>query len=217
MKYVFVGDVHGKVRAVEAALAREGKKIFVGDFIDSFDHPVEDHKICYDLVLEAIDKGEAEALFGNHELSYLMPNKHRCSGFDATRATLMYAYKERLFQKFKPYLLLRENFLVSHAGLTKTIWDVKNLDISTLSDTLAKWWANEQSAMHWVGRARGGPDRCGGLFWCDFNHEFRPVDELEQVFGHTRGMGIRTFDRRNWCIDTLDWHKDDPHFLELEI
>ena len=218
MKYVFVGDIHGKVNKVEEALAKEGKKIFVGDFIDSFDRSLEDHKRCYDLVLDAIEKGEAEALFGNHELSYLIP-KHRCSGYDKGRKMLMDHYKERINASFKPYLLLASNFLVSHAGLTKQIWDDEQLNLDVLPRVLEDWWPNTQSPMHNIGRARGGPDRIGGMFWCDFNREFEPINELTQVFGHTRGRGIRAIDSggmNNFCIDCLDW-EEGSGFLELEI
>lgn len=31
MKHIFIGDIHGKVSMVHAALALPGKKIFVGD------------------------------------------------------------------------------------------------------------------------------------------------------------------------------------------
>jgi len=57
----------------------------------------------------------------------------------------------------------------------------------------------------------------GGIFWCDFNAEFEPIEGLNQIFGHTAGKNIRvrhTETSKNFCIDCLD-HKHQ--FLETEI
>lgn len=214
MKYTFIGDVHGKVADVEVALAKEGKKIFVGDFIDSFDHSVGDHKQCYDLVFEAIDKGDAQAIYGNHELSYLQPTKHRCSGYSTERSMLMTHYKKQIEDRFVPYILLKPDLLVSHAGLTRQLWQSFGVTIDTLRETLDKWWPKLSSPMHFVGFSRGGTRNVGGMFWCDYNIEFQPVEGLTQIFGHTRGKGIR-HKANEYCIDCLDTNPDT--FLELEI
>lgn len=232
IKYVFVGDIHGKVQAVEEALAKEGKKIFVGDFIDSWDRSPSDHRKCYDLVFDAIEKGEAEAVFGNHELSYLMPH-HRCSGWDSQRNLVMRQVAEKLHALWKPYLLLAPDFLVSHAGLSRGLWKGSQYwgrghsgDLKDLKETLDYWWPDTYSPMHWIGHSRGGNKSNGGLFWCDFRDEFKPIDGLRQVFGHTRGDGIRYKEAkggvRSYCVDCLDGlskfaGNNKDYFLELEV
>lgn len=203
MKYVFVGDVHGKVDSVEKALAMDGKKIFVGDFIDSYDRTTAEHKKCYDLVFDAIDKGEAEAIYGNHELSYILPDRHRCSGYSGERQMLMTHYGKMIQDRFKPYIYLADGTLVSHAGLCNKLWKSFDISLATLTATLDKWWPDLKSPMHFIGHARGGRNDVGGMFWCDFNLEFEPIPELPQIFGHTRGKGIRT-DGNAFCIDCLD-------------
>ncbi len=214
MNYVFIGDVHGKVEAVREALAKPGKKIFVGDIIDSYDKTVSEHRECYRLILDAIKAGESECLFGNHELSYLMPTVHRCSGWDQWRDALMRELSSELHTYFKPYILLRPDFLVSHAGLTNQLWKSFNCSVETLESKLQTWWDNQRSPAHFIGQIRGGFRDVGGLFWCDWNHEFQPVSGLTQVFGHTGGHGIRQVEN-SFCIDCLD-HKPFL-FLEMEI
>lgn len=220
MKHIFIGDVHGKVEAVEAALAKEGKKIFVGDFIDSFDRSTADHKKCYDLVFDAIDKGEAEAIYGNHELSYILQDRHRCSGWNGERQLLMTHYGKMIQDRFKPYILLKPDFLVSHAGLTNQLWNKGTLTLRSLPEYLEKWWPDVSSPMHFIGKYRGGWDSVGGLFWCDFNAEFEPIPGLTQVFGHTRSIGRRFLQegiRRiedSYCIDCLDRKLE---FLEMDV
>lgn len=214
MRHIFIGDIHGKSEIVEEALSKEGKKIFVGDFIDSFDRSIKDHRKCFELVLAAIKTGEAESIFGNHELSYLM-TQHRCSGHTSARRYLMQEFELEIRKHFKPYILLRKDFLVSHAGLTKQIWDRNSLSLETLPQALAEWWPDPRSPMHQIGQCRGGSDPTGGLFWCDFNQEFEPVPELTQVFGHTAkgGAGIRR-EGDSYCIDCLERSKE---FLELDL
>ena len=220
MKYIFIGDIHGKVGEVERALSIPGKKIFVGDFQDSYDHSVADHAKCLDLVLDAIEKGEAEAIYGNHELSYLMA-RHRCSGWDKWRAALLREREVRVRVLFKPFILLNKNWLISHAGLTTQLWEWQNLSLDNLEQTLNGWWKEDSSPMHFIGYCRGGPNPFGGLFWCDFNDEFEPVTGLNQIFGHTRarqGEGIRsvkTDTETSYCIDVLDYHPGT--FLELNL
>ena len=214
MKYTFVGDVHGKVGAVKEALSRDGMKIFVGDFIDSFDRSSLEHKECYELVCAAIEAGEARAIFGNHELSYLMPKQHRCSGYDDKRAQVMLEYAPQIEALFEPYIFLGEGtVLVTHAGLTRQLWDKEKLTLETLPETLSIWWKDPKSPAHWIGHYRGGMAPYGGIFWCDFNQEFQPVPEISQIFGHTRGNGIRS-DENSFCIDCLD---GETSFLELDL
>ena len=214
-KYVFVGDIHGKVKEVERALVMEGKKIFVGDFMDSFDRPASDHAKCLTLVLDAIEAGEAEAIYGNHELSYLKPAQHMCSGYTSKNRHTIFTHKSRIDNLFKSHILLAPDFLVTHAGLTKQLWDSYNLSLETLQQTLTEWWTNLSSPVHQIGYNRGGPpnNKCGGTFWCDWNTEFQPVPGLKQVFGHTAGKGIRQKEE-SFCIDCLD---NKSEFLIMDI
>lgn len=212
MKYVFIGDVHGKVNAVEAALSKDGHKVFVGDFCDSFDRSVDDHEKCLVLVLDAIESDEATAIFGNHELSYLMPYPHRCSGYSTSMEQMLRPHQKRIRDSFVPFLEIGYDWLVTHAGLHPDV-------AIALPETWESEFQNPNSPMHWIGRSRGGRHPIGGMFWCDFNDEFQPIDGMNQVFGHTRH---RTRDIRtktgnnsiNYCIDCLD---TKIKFLELEV
>lgn len=219
MRHVFVGDIHGKVEAVKEALARPGKKVFVGDIIDSYDRTVEEHKECYNLIFDAIDKGDAVACLGNHELSYLMPSPHECSGWEKWRASLMRHYGGMILEKFKPYILLAPDFLVTHAGLTNQIWENEKLTLDTLKPWLDNAYQDRYSPVHYIGYCRGGPNPFGGIFWATWKEDFEPIQELTQVFGHTRQKwGIqyeKHGDHTSYCIDCLDWHKNT--FLELDL
>lgn len=218
MKSVFVGDIHGKWELVEEALSLEGKKYFVGDFIDSWNRSPEDHKKCYDLYFEAHKKGEARAAFGNHELSYLM-DRHMCSGWKPEHNALMQSIKEQLYATFEPYILVDPDFLVTHGGLTAPLWEQAGLTLETLPKWLDDNWKVDTSPVHYIGYCRGGMQKYGGIFWSTFGEDFEPINGLTQVFGHTRQrQGIQQENSEdgtpNFCIDCLDWKKE---FLILDV
>jgi len=213
VKVVFVGDIHGQVELVEAALAQSGRRIFVGDMVDSFVCSPLDARRCMELVLGAVEAGEAEVIWGNHELSYLFPH-HRCSGRNAATHLFMQDLRPRITAAFKSHIMLAPDFLVTHAGLTHQLWEDQHLTLDVLDHVLCDWWPDLRSPAHWIGRCRGGSDSCGGTFWCDFNREFEPVPGLRQVFGHTRGKGIRQVEQ-SYCIDCLE--DASPGFLVLDV
>jgi hypothetical protein len=224
MKYVFVGDIHGKIDVVNKALDEDGTIIFVGDLVDSFDRSVGEQERCVKTVLDAIDAGKAECIFGNHELSYLMPTTHRCSGYKNTMDMVLMQYRADILAKFKPAILLGDeacpNWFITHAGMHPIVF----ADYIASNQPIEEWAApneatNRGSAAHWIGQARGGYQKVGGIYWCDFNDEFKPVDGINQIFGHTRhkATGIRTLHSdlsENYCIDCLD---SKAEFLRLDL
>lgn len=218
MKYTIVGDIHGKVEVVEHALSMEGQVIFVGDFMDSSNRSPEDHRKCLRLVLDAITAGKARAIYGNHELSYLI-SRHRCSGFQRMHSAIMVDMQDEIAERFESHILLAPDFLVTHAGLTNQIWEQFKLSREILDAQLCEWWKDHESPMHWIGQSRGGYEPVGGTFWCDFNAEFQPVPGLKQVFGHTRRggkNGIRRIED-SYCIDCLDSPQHAHTFMEAEL
>lgn len=212
-KYIFIGDIHGKVEVVKEALALDGFKIFTGDFVDSFNRTTSEYGSCLRLVLDAIDAGTCRAVYGNHELSYIFPAQHKCSGNNWSTNQLIRAFGAEIREKFESHIWLENTVLVTHAGLTNQLWNSHGLTFDNLDKTLSEWWDDLFSPMHWVGYARGGRNDYGGTFWCDYNIEFQPVPGLIQVFGHTPGTDIRKIDE-NYCIDCLD---RATKFLGLEI
>jgi hypothetical protein len=209
MKYTFVGDIHGKIEQIQRALDNEGLVVFVGDFMDSFDRSVKEHEECLKTVLKAIDDGKAQAILGNHELSYIHKH-HKCSGHSFERGVMFLKYKWEILEKFSWFLQI-EDWFISHAGLHPEVQaEIKH-------PTYLEWAQDWNSSAHWIGHFRGGLRRVGGIFWCDFNKEFEPIYGINQIFGHTAGKDIRKVEipgSINYCIDCLN-HKHS--FLQLEI
>lgn len=203
MKHLFVGDIHGKVEIVRAALEYDGQVIFLGDFIDSFDRSVDEHRECYELVLNAIEAGKAQSVYGNHELSYLMPMRHKCSGWDLARECVIRDYKDRIQKLFKPTIYIKDlNVLVTHAGVTRTLWQYLDLTPENCEERLTEEFQSESSSIHNICPMRGGHALFGGIFWCD-SRVIQVVPGIHQVVGHTPQKQITTIPHMSF-IDCLD-------------
>ena len=202
---IVVGDIHGHLESVEAALAFNGNVVFVGDYVDSFTRPIEEQVRCLTTVLDAIedDPGRVVGLLGNHEWSYLNPS-YRCSGWNQEMQTHMTHLHNRVLRYLREYWWVGE-VLVSHAGIDDLLLEQRDQTYQQYLDA---------GDYHQVGRIRGGMHNAiGGLYWNDFNHEMEPVPGLKQVVGHSYSKdrdardGVRVKHGENggetWCVDNL--------------
>lgn len=218
MKIIFIGDLHGKHEIVDKVMDKDGFKIFLGDFMDSYDRSVKDHELTIQKVLTAVKSREAASVIGNHEMSYLFPDRHRCSGWDPIREVMFKPYHIEIFKYCEPFIKLPGNFVVSHAGFNKH--SIKGLSLDDDDGEVDSWAFDMESEANWIGWARGGRNPKGGIYWMDWNSEFQPIPGINQIVGHTRGKGIRiqcteNQDSYNYCVDCLDY--GEPKFLELEL
>jgi hypothetical protein len=193
MKTLVVGDLHGQHEVVDGVLSTGLPVIFVGDYVDSYDRTRAEQKLTLQKVLDAVESGQARALYGNHEMSYLRRDM-QCSGYGSIISFLMRVEEKfRIDAQLVDYLWA-EGFLITHAGVSETLLESRE---QTLEEYL------EGGNYSQIGVVRGGCDPVGGLWWCDFNFEFEPIDGVPQIFGHTRGRRIRK--RGNsYCIDCLE-------------
>jgi hypothetical protein len=201
---IVIGDLHGQTEVVRTA-ANTGKElIFVGDYFDSYNRLPEDCHETFLEVLKLVKSGQAIALRGNHEMSYL--NHHlKCSGWNFTTSDFVAKH----FADIEDFLLdytWAEGFLISHAGVSQ--WLLDGLDIA-LQDYL------DGKRYDQIGSARGGYHRCGGLWWCDWDLEFTPIEGVNQIVGHTHDAEIRNKEN-NWCIDALNVDRHRWNVLLIE-
>jgi len=173
-KLVVVGDLHGQYEIVETILDKKGYMVvFIGDYLDSFDRSMLEQLHTINLVTNAarLHPDRVWALRGNHEMSYLDPTM-QCSGYS-------YELQNRVnwsvdMTPLMDYIWI-DNWLISHAGVSAKLLEDRN---ETLEEYLAKGSFNQ------IGRARGGRDSIGGLYWCDWWKEFEPI-ETRQIVGHS--------------------------------
>ena len=200
MKTYIIGDLHGRieiVKKIQDILRTDlsAKAVFIGDYLDSYDRPPQE---CFEtlklvLHLQKAYFGRVEALKGNHELSYMYPYM-RSSGF--SQFTKLSVDTEIGISTMEEELLdytFVNGYLISHAGVSSHLLDGMGCSLESYL---------KKEDFFQIGRVRGGLDSIGGLFWCDWNQEFEPINGIKQIVGHTRGDIIREKDD-NYCIDVL--------------
>lgn len=181
MKYVIIGDLHGKVEIARHFLGSseyEGAhKVFVGDYLDSFDRPVTDHIELVNLLLDACEtRDDVTCLLGNHELSYIREGA-TCSGYNPATAIHIVHLKERMLLNFKKFKWVDNNILITHAGANGKVFP-NQIYLNHMLHT-------DDDMLYNIGRCRGGLQEYGGIFWCDFWGEYTPIENLIQISGHT--------------------------------
>lgn len=141
MKIIAIGDIHGRT-SWKKIIKKEpdaDKIIFMADYCDNFDMPVQKQitnlKQILGLKMNMADR--VVLLFGNHDYHYLKSTQLQHIGFDAIMKVsggpvFDHAKEKRMFQM----CYVHENFLFSHAGVTKTWCANNNIDLSNVEDSI---------------------------------------------------------------------------------
>lgn len=201
MKYIFIGDLHGKIEIAQHWLNRDDydQLIFMGDYLDSYDRYDQDHVDLFELACDAVtNKPEkVRALIGNHELSYIKPNM-RCSGHREYIQNYMDRRgTERALAQLDEFIVLYPNVLITHAGISSYMADTWNDALYVFS---------KEYLRDAIGERRGGLAPSGGPFWADYS-ELVPIPSIIQVTGHNRVDSIHYKEYNTgyiWFTDVLD-------------
>jgi predicted phosphodiesterase len=216
-RLLIVGDIHGKHSYIEAAAKlaqdRECHLVFVGDFLDSFDHDSVQCVACLETALSLQNRGRATVLAGNHETSYLYPQME-CSGFRTTTYHMIQDMEKDLRKELYSFIYYEDvELLITHAGLHRSNYQVLNeqgeLNHTTWYQELAAHCITAEgttsSIPYAIGRSRGGSSKVGGIFWCDWGMEFIP-SPVNQICGHTRlSNGWKTIAKDDIEAEEQEW------------
>jgi len=232
-KYLAIGDVHGDLgfltRAYYYAKLHKFTPVFLGDFVDSFVRSKREQEAVLMMMLDILtwDK-DAYALWGNHDLSYIFPRLHSCSGFSMSKmqAFLPYYNKLLLQKNFRPFLYLdgpKKDVLLSHAGLEPRHLPGLGTDESKVKSWLTSRFADRSLAIRTpnplldVGFASGGKQSYGGITWLRAEETNFGFESILQVVGHTP-VDEAYFDAENnfYYIDTLASKKPTLALVDLE-
>lgn len=217
MKHAIIPDVHQELtklghmlRAIEAKGIKS--KIFLGDWFDAHkcehDH-IETAKFLRDLIET---EPFATFLWGNHDFPYwFSPKVFRCPGFTYSRSIEIKNYLQaRHWNVFKLAHKVGK-YWCSHAGMHQfMLHPIRGLSDEHIqfkcSEALGDARNNNRHPWLSWGEDRGGEEqKYGGIIWLDFNRSFVPIDNLNQIVGHSiawKPRHIWTSTSDNWCIDT---------------
>jgi hypothetical protein len=197
---LIIPDIHLKWEMANRIIDHVGADeiIFLGDYFDDFNDTPEMVNEMVDWLEHSVRQPNRIHIVGNHDMHYAFPEpKFICSGFKQWK---MFIIRDRLSQKFwenlKFYHILDGTWFCSHAGLhdlhvphrIKDLRADRPVFLTALSEYLDKEIIKGFRGKSWIfraGRARGGIQRVGGITWCDYTREFKPVVGLNQLLGHT--------------------------------
>ena len=220
-KILIFSDVHQSIETLNKIIAHEKADINIclGDWFDSFffDSDTDYKSTAIELREEFLTKSNNVTLFGNHDLHYLFDNTHTiCSGYKPDNHRLINEAlgesKADIVNKFHWFLFV-DDYLCTHAGLSGSLLppiiknneDIYEYLTNQANEANIKIRTNQAHWFYMAGRARGGPEKKGGLVWLDFDKEFAPIEGLKQIVGHTYRKNGRVTEWRNtknYCIDT---------------
>lgn len=190
MRTLVIGDIHG--RNFWKGLVQKhsvDNVVFVGDYVDSYDPPIPTiRENLEDIVYFARNNiGKVELLLGNHDIQYIFHPKHQCSGF---KSVALFDYQQ-IFRENRDLFKaahLQGDYLISHAGVTQSLWDLCEGKDETdgIDETINYLYERNFNTLFWVGRLRGGVDLTPGIFWADKRELTRdPLLGYNQIVGHT--------------------------------
>lgn len=197
-----IPDIHQQIDRLEAVLKHAGSvdhTVFLGDFADSFDRTEDNTRQMINWLVENTPNPKYTFLYGNHDLPYAYPGipELSCSGHSFQTHRMLENHSD-IWKRFKLHTWV-DGWLLTHAGLNSFIATTETVD-KVLDKALDYLVAGIAAAPVRAGEARGGNQKVGGVTWLDFNDEFEPIEELKQIFGHTRGKTVRK-NGDNYCID----------------
>lgn len=219
MRILIIPDVHEQIYKLQPILDKElsnvDEVVFLGDWFDDFDTTVFRTEATIKFLNENSKNQKYTFLYGNHDLPYAFPNVGAlsCSGHNWFTAKAINENRE-IFDNFR-FAHRVDNYLFTHAGLHPGLLeDLKCTldDLSELCKDVEKSFAlGTGHPLVYAGRSRGGFQRLGGLTWLDWS-EFKPIEGVTQIVGHTRGREVR-FKGDNVCLDT---HLNNYAILDTE-
>ena len=212
-----VGDIHQSpnLDQIEAAIDRVNPDItvFIGDYFDSFVYDHHDHvRRTAFWLKEGLQREDRIYLLGNHDLPYAFPHLTTCPGWTAEKHRVVRTVLEDSdWRKFQLSYSPNTSWLFTHAGISRRLVPPGQSNVPLWFTTECEIGMSYLSAgrPHWIfqGGTRRGENRIGGPLWCSLT-EFEPVEELNQVFGHTPANRDQPLIRQmigrdsvNFCID----------------
>lgn len=220
MSELIIPDIHEKHEKLARILKRYEPEVdhttILGDWYDQWGTlQLFDVKETAQLHRESIEHPKRTVLNGNHD----MPYKHKnvrglmCSGHNPFKYETMDSIVTPDHWKQTKLFTFVNGYLISHAGIhqahiSSSQSDQLKQDLELFNQDCIESLQNGQ--MHFLvgaGRARGGNQQVGGITWLDFNREFQPVMNLNQIVGHTHGKEVKmkhseSMNSKNYCIDT---------------
>ena len=207
MKVLILPDLHNRQEKAEKIIAtvKPDQTIFLGDYFDDFGDNPETITDTADWFHNSVNQKDRVHICGNHDMHYWFKDSKflRCSGYEQFKCIAINDFVTKDdWEKLVFFYNLDDQWLLTHAGF-HPMWInpmayKSDEPISSSIGALCRRLKAEsveaiklfyKDKVHWFGmpgfsRSYNSP-YCGGITWCDYNQEFKPIIGVHQIFGHT--------------------------------
>lgn len=212
MKTLIIPDIHNKIYKTKLIIKKENpdKIVYLGDWIDSFNDNLTITEATIRYLKSILYDKDKIFLYGNHDLHYKYNHFSIVgSGYTIEKYNLINSILTLDdWNQFKSYIVV-DDWYLSHAGISESLVNHPILGFSKeyldklVKDQFSNLQYGNAAPLYEVGKKRGGQNKIGGLTWCDMK-EFEPIQDINQIFGHTNNnhpIPIIGENSINWCID----------------
>ena len=215
MKTIIVSDIHNRVDWIEPTLSllKYDNVIFIGDYFDDFGDTHKDAENTANWLKQSLQIPNRIHLMGTHDMWYMFKYSFlKVSGnSDGKRKTINKILSKEDWEKLEPFYIV-QNFYLTHAGIHPKL--IKNNRIFNTVFIETKKAFNDikngnYSLWFGAGKSRRGYQQFGGITWLDWNEEFVPIPNINQIVGHTTfyyPQVKHTENSKNYCLDTQNRH-----------
>lgn len=211
MKNIIIGDTHGRNSWKSLVNLEYDKFIFIGDYFDSFKIPGIIQLQNFNEIIEfkKQNSDKVELLIGNHDYHYFPNIREDYSGYQASKRfdfqnVLNEAYNDGLLNVCYGY----KDYIISHAGITKTWFNKYELDINNVVESVNNLFKYKPNTFYFqMGRrfSNTGDDITQGPFWVRPKSLYmNMLDDYNFVVGHTSVEQINVFNEKIFLVDCLD-------------
>ena len=224
---LIVPDIHGRsfwketvARHFSAqpddAPEEERKVVFLGDYLDPYPRERISMFKAMDVLRDVIElkrmhPDDVVLLLGNHDMSYIMPGRFRCSRHDyfyEQDANKLFWDNIDMFSFVHTCCIRDKRYIFSHAGITPG-WSISGLAIKNMDDVISICSQGLSSqelidALRFVSLKRGGRNVYGSMIWADLSEfdDYSPHSANDyQVFGHTQQSDTPIVTQHYACLD----------------
>ena len=196
-KVVIISDIHNRVDWIEEALRNieHDKVIFLGDYFDDFHDTPKIAEKTANWLKHSLSFENRVHLIGNHDAAYTrsMNDFARCPGFDHLKNRVIHSIIDRNDWSKLKFATECHGWLLSHAGAHESIFShpIHGASIEWIlnycDQGMQAFSSNIPHPSYQYSAARGMSRNfdIGGITWLDWNHEFKPIENLNQIVGHT--------------------------------
>jgi hypothetical protein len=196
MRSIVISDLHQRHDWVEPYLAAQtyDEVVFLGDYFDGVRDTPEMAQATAGWLRDSLAKPKRIHLLGNHDIWYGYGWAYaHCSGNTLEKKEAIDSVLTADDWARCELCHYSQGFLFSHAGIHEH-WFSHPIHGATVEYVKKLCGIGRKNLVNgnpdpifMAGHARGGGygSRPGGITWLDFNREFKPIEGLNQIVGHT--------------------------------